>query len=384
MPMERPLRFDYRDVLWSPAIALSLRKITVMTFFLCLGLAFYSALTYLALAVGGENLGAVWRLHGLLPPLALVPAATAARVVMAIGLLAAGLCLMMGLFAVSASAIEEVRGNRFLNARQMVHFAFRRLPQMLLAELAIALLIGLTVLLFVVIGLVSRIPWVGDWLYTILFALPGFLVALLIVFVIMVFTVTVILLPAVAAGERYGETFAAILETFSTILRQPFRWLAYTALGLFTARLCGFVYAYFCFRAVQFATGAAGLVSRDPERLVRAGLAHLPADSELVRYTFNVFPGLDWSFSIAPWLGGYVSAGAAGYLMAAVIFVIFASIYGYMMATVAVSQARAYVVIRYLKDGYDMTGEKSLFFEDEPVNPPIEEEGEGTREGTGS
>ena len=29
------------------------------------------------------------------------------------------------------------------------------------------------------------------------------------------------------------------------------RWLAYTGYGLVAAKVCSFVYAYFCFRAVQ-------------------------------------------------------------------------------------------------------------------------------------
>jgi hypothetical protein len=60
--------------------------------------------------------------------------------------------------------------------------------------------------------------------------------------------------------------------------------------------------------------------------------------------------------------------------MAVMLFLIFASIIGYFLAIIATGQARAYIVIRYLKDKYAISSEESpLFFEDEPVNDPVED-----------
>ena len=54
------------------------------------------------------------------------------------------------------------------------------------------------------------------------------------------------------------------------------------------------------------------------------------------------------------------------------LFLIFASIIGYMLAIVATAQARGYVVIRFLKDTHKVPDESPLFFEEEHVNPPVE------------
>ncbi|MCK4302408.1 MAG: hypothetical protein KAW91_06515 [candidate division Zixibacteria bacterium] len=374
--MERPLYYDFRDVLRAPMRAFSIRKISVMTLFVCLALVSYDVFTYIALAIEGENPGYVWSVYGLFPFLVISFDSTVAAVIFGLGIVLAQLMLMMGFFAVSAINIEEVRGHYFLTFPDAVRFAFRRLPQMFYAELAIALLVGFVILMFFLLGLVTRIPFAGEWLYALFFVFPGFFVALLTVFVILVWQVSLILLPAVAAAERQGESFAAILETFSTIIRQPLRWLGYTAYSLVAAKLCGFVYAYFCFRAVEFMTYAAGL-GGGRERvtdLVRSGLSHLPANSDFVRATFNIFPGIDWSFSVYRWTRGGGDE-AVGYLMAFMLFLVFASVIGYMLATVATAQARGYVVIRYIKDTYRISEEASLFFTDEPVNPPIGEEG---------
>jgi hypothetical protein len=108
---------------------------------------------------------------------------------------------------------------------------------------------------------------------------------------------------------------------------------------------------------------------------VKAGLSHLPVNSEFVRETFNIFPGIDWSFSVAYWSYGKYD-DPAGYLMAVMIFLVFASVVGYGLATIAAGQAHGYVAIRYIKDDYNIAEEDSLFFVDEHVNPEIEPQGE--------
>ena len=73
-----------------------------------------------------------------------------------------------------------------------------------------------------------------------------------------------------SAADRAGETFTAILETFSTVIRQPVRWLSYTAYALVAGKVASFVYAYFCFRAVQFIGWSAGLGGGDRAEQLRA------------------------------------------------------------------------------------------------------------------
>lgn len=372
--MERPLHFNFRDVLVSPGKALSAKKIFLMTFFLCLALAVYDLFTYLALLVDGQNLKYVFRAWGLLPFIPFVYESIIAKIIFILGVALAVVTAMLGEFAVAAVNIEQIRGNPFMTIGESIRFAFRRLGQMFFSQLTIVLFVGVIILAGLLLGLITRIPYAGEWLFALAFIIPNFVVAMLTVFIVMVLVISVILLPATAAADRRGEVFTAILETFSAIIRQPFRWLGYTAYSIVAAKVCGFVYAYFCFRAVQFITWTASLGGGDkPVRLVKAGLAHLPADAALVKSTFNVFPGINWSFSISQWDHGS-GFGAAGHVMALMLFLVFASVVGYMLAIIATAQARGYVVIRYLKDEYNIAGEKPLFYEEEWVNPPVQEE----------
>jgi len=376
--MEAAPHFDFRDVLLAPARALSAKKILVMTFFLCASLIAYDIFTYLAVLVDGERLTSFYSVYGLAPLTHLTFTSWAAQIFYTLGIVAAALLLMLGFFGVSAINIEEVRGNRFFSAGGAIKFSFQRFTQLLLSEVAIGLFVGFIILLILLLGLITRIPFLGEWVYALFFVIPNFIIALFTVFIIFVMAVSVVLLPAVAAAERHGETFTAILETFSTVIRQPVRWLLYTLYALVAAKVCGFVYAYFCYRAVQFLTFSASLGAGDKVwRLLKSGMSHLPVNSPLVKETFNVFPGIDWSFSVSAWTRGGGNE-AAGYLMAVMLFLVFASIIGYMLAIVASAQARGYVAIRYLKDTHKIPDESPLFFEDEHVNPPVEGEGEGT------
>jgi len=343
-----------------------------MTLYLVVALAVYDLFVYLAFAVDGQPLGPAFRAYGFFPFVHIAFTSVIAWIVFFAGVALAAFALMLGFFAVSAINVEAVRGHRFLSAWQAIRFALGRFKQLFLSELGIALFVGFIVLLFFGLGIVSRLPYVGEWLYTILFVVPNFVIALFSVFIIFVFTLTILLLPAVAAAERHGETFTAILETFSTIIRQPFRWAGYTLYSLVAAKICGFIYAYFCYRAVQFLTWSASLGGGAKiERLVKAGMGHLPVRSDLVSEAFNIFPGVDFGVSLAPWMW-VGSKAAVSYLMAFMLFLVFATILGYMLAIVAAAQARGYIALRYIKDKHNIAEEDSLFFKDEHVNPEVE------------
>jgi len=372
--MERPPHYDYRDVLWAPAKALTAKRILTMTVFIGVAFVLFDAFVYLALAFEGENLKFVWGAYNIFPFVNFHLESLAASAVYAIGALAALLALMLGFLAVAEMDMEQIRGNRFLTFQEATQFALSRLGQMLVSEITIVAFLVFVAVVFALMGLISRIPFVGEWLYALFFAVPGFIVAILSVFTIAVLSVSVLLLPAVAAAERKGEAFGAILETFSTVIRQPWRWLGYTAYSLVAAKVCGFIYAYFCYRAVQFSVFFGKFGGGDRvEGLVRSGLSHLPANSQLVRDMFNIFPGIDFGFTIAPWLYGG-SAEPVGYVMSFMILLIFMSIFGYIGSVLATAQSRAYMVIRFVKDDYRIHDESPLFFNEEPVNPVITEE----------
>lgn len=375
--MQFPLNYDYRDVLSAPAAALAAKRILVMTLFLCAALLFYDCFTYLALYADGEKIKSARAVYGLFPFDSFNFGNLAALILYWFGVVAAVVISMMGMFAVAAFEIESIRGHRFMSIRDSIKFTLKRSKQILLSELAIISFLVLILILVAIYGLLGRIPLLGEGFFALFFVIPGFVLAIFAVFIVLVLILSVILLPAVAASDRGGETFDSILETFSTIIRQPVRWLFYTAYSGVAAKVCGFVYAYFAFRAVQFlAWGGSIGGGENISKLVKSGVNHLPVKSDVAQYTFNIFEGINWSFDVASWARGVGDDSAASYLMAFMLFLIFASIFGYMLSVIATAQARAYVVIRNLKDDYKISDEKPLFFTEEHVNPKIGEAAE--------
>ncbi|MFQ5499008.1 MAG: hypothetical protein ACE5FH_04990 [Candidatus Zixiibacteriota bacterium] len=346
-----------------------------MTLFLCGALATYSLFTYAALALEGQNMGAVFAVYGLLPLFVVKLYTLAAQIVFVVGLSLATLVLMLGMLAVSAIEMETLRGHRFFSARGAIRFALSRFKQIALSEIAIIAFVAFIWLLLFLFGLICRIPVVGDWLFTILAVIPNFVVGMFTVFILFVLSVSWLLLPAVAAAERHGEVFGAIVETFSTIIRQPVRWLVFTAYSFAAAKVCSFIYAYFAFRSMQFVTWSGKIGGGEKiETLVRSGLSHIPVNSDVVQATFNLFPGVDFGFSLLHYTRGGNNS-AAGHFMALMLFLIFASVIAYALSVLATAQARGYVVVRYIKDNHRIPDEEPMFFTDEHVNPPIDSGG---------
>lgn len=364
--------YNLLDAVQAPARALSAKQVLLMVVSLVAGLVVFDIFRYLAYLEQGENLGLVFSLYGFFPFDSPPHGRVLAQLLYACGIAAGTLCVMFGLFAVSAVHVEAIRGNPFMSARKAFRFARSRVMQLVLSEAAVLLFVGFIVLLFALFGLIARIPVLGDLVYSLFFVIPNFIIALFSVFILFVLSLSILLLPAVAAAEREGESFGVILETFSTLIRQPSRWVGYTAIAVILAKVCSFVYAYFAFRAVQFMVWSSSIGGGDKiERLVNSGLSHLPVDSRLVRETCTIFPGVKWSFGLGRW-GGYADSGIAGHLMSLMLFLVFASVIGYFLAILATAQTYTYVGIRRSKDGHDIATEKPLFFEDEHVNPEID------------
>jgi len=174
--------------MWAPARAFSAKQIFVMTFFLTVGLAVYDIFYYLAQIIEGERLGLLISAYGFFPFDDFSFDNTFARISFGVGGVLAVLSVMMGFFAVAAINIENIRGNRFFSNIAALKFAFKRFKQILISELAIVIFILFIIFLFFLVGLISRVPYIGEWLFVLFFALPNFIIAILTVFIIFIFT----------------------------------------------------------------------------------------------------------------------------------------------------------------------------------------------------
>lgn len=372
--MKPDFDYNFKSLLTAPAKALKAKKIFVCSVALLAALAIYDIFIYLALLVDGQSLAAMFGIYCIFPFDIIGFSSIVAVILYYIGLFGAVVMIMLGMLAATSCDFEELRGNPFFSAHDSIRFALSRSPQLLISIAAIALFILLIILLGILVGLITRIPVIGDLLYSIFFLFPNFIIAIFTVLIIFVFFVSFFIMPITVAADRNKESFNSILESFLTITRHPFRWGLYTAFSLVAAKVCGFIYAFFSYKAVQLiAATAAGGGGEKIDRLMDAGFAHLPLESEAVRFTMNLFPEVPFGFDIpAPVTSGTESL--AGYILSAMLFLIFVSIWGYMLSVVATAQACSFAVIKYVRDGHKITDEDSLFYEEEWANPVIDGE----------
>ncbi|MFQ5453284.1 MAG: hypothetical protein ACE5D6_03760, partial [Candidatus Zixiibacteriota bacterium] len=194
--MKPHIYYNFKDILWAPAKALSVKRIFVMTFFVCVALVIYDIFTFIALAIDGEKLKYIISVYGLFPFYKITYGNVFAQIIFALGVIFSIISVMLGFFAVSAIEIEAARSNRFFSAFKAIRFSFNRLKQIFLSELSIAVFITFIILLMAVFGLICRIPFIGQWLYAIFFLIPGFIIAIFTVFIFIVLQVSLILLPS--------------------------------------------------------------------------------------------------------------------------------------------------------------------------------------------
>jgi hypothetical protein len=369
------LEYNFKGMISVPAKALKAKKIFVAALFLLIAVVLYDLFTYLAMAADGREPGEVFSMYGLVPFALFSCETLLSSVLYYLGIILAVLLLTIGMTTVAAFDFEELRGNPFLTWRQALKLSATKAEQLLLSLFAVAIFIGFIALLGIIAGVIARVPYIGELLYSIFFFFPNFVVSLFTTLIIFVFIMSFLAMPAAVAADRTGETFSAILETFLTIIRQPLRWIGYTAYSALAAKICSFVFAYFAFRAIQFLIWTTHIGGGDKiESTVSSGAMHLPLKSALVSFTTNVFPGIKFGFDISALAGAPGHDGAIGYIMAISLSLVFLTVWGYIVSIIATGQAYTYAIIKKIRDGHAVTEEKSLLLEEDWSDIPTQVE----------
>ncbi len=224
------LKFDWRDVLKAPRLALSLQKMWIQLVGMSVGFVVYLALSYLSLVVAGYELNSAWSQFGLLPCLFAIGDSFpwSSWLIAGVGSLFLFVTYLITNTAVARAVYMTSKGNSFYTWKESFAFAFRKFWSIILTPLALLILIGLLVLGALVVGLLGKIPFVGEIgvsLFTILWLLNG----LLVFFLVLVVLAAVLLLPSIIATTD-EDAFEAIFQSMSIVWRQPWRFLFYLAI----------------------------------------------------------------------------------------------------------------------------------------------------------
>lgn len=223
------LRFDFRDIFRANRLAFSLQRIWIQFVGLVIGYLGYLIFTYLSLILAGKSFSNIFSQMGLLPCLAAYDANWYSWIVFIIGVLFLMAVYLLTSTAVSRATYMLLKGNNFYTWNEAFAFALKKAGSVLFSPLALAILIILFIIGGLVIGLLGKIPYVGELGFSV-FYLLWLLAGLSLVFFIIILTVTVLFSPAIIATTD-DDAFEAVFQSFSTFWNQPWRMIIYEALA---------------------------------------------------------------------------------------------------------------------------------------------------------
>lgn len=374
--MREPFPHDIRAILAAPGKALSLKKIFSASVFLLAGYAVYLVFTYLALLYDGVSFDYIWQSYGMFPLKQFAFDAGIAAGIQIIGIVLSVLCLSLAIMANAVIHFEELRGDFFFSSLAAIRFAIGRIPTLLLGFISLGVFVGVISFLAFLVGLIGRIPYIGEFLIGAFYIIPIFITLIFTVFIVFVSVVGILLLPVAIAARKEKEVFDSLLQLFSVIIKEPVRFVWYTAVTAVMAKVASFIMAYLFYRTIQFSriiliTGGGDKI----ERLFNSAYARLPLDSPVLAFVTNIFPGIAFGFNFSRW--GYDTEQSLGSVLLAIsFFLLFIVILGYMVSVLSAGLARGFAVIRKMKDDYMIVDEDPLSAGEDYANPPFKQAGE--------
>lgn len=223
------LHFNFKDLFYAPRVAFSLQRIWINGIGLLASYLVYLIFTYFSLLIGGYGFSAAWYKFGLLPCAFALPVPWYGMVVYIIGFILTFTLILLTNTAVSRSVYMVLRNELFYTWRQAFKFAMKKWISIWGALLTFAFMIAFFVIAALLMGLLGRIPFIGE-LGTALLTIPYIFSALLLLFIGVVFLVGLVIIPAILATAD-EDALGGVFQSFSVTFNQPWRLVWYSLLA---------------------------------------------------------------------------------------------------------------------------------------------------------
>jgi len=368
--------FDYRDIFRAPRLALSGKKLYIQTFGFVIGYIGYLILAYIAYSLSGFPISETWNSYGLFPLYDFVFNNWISWVLWGAGVLFMLISWLLTNTCIAKVTYEQLKGDEFYSAKEAVRFLKKNWKTVLLSPLSILMMFGFLLVCGLLIGLLGKIPVLGEIGFALFFGLPIFVVALFGVYIVFVLLCSILLAPAIV-GTLREDNFETIVQSFSTVWNQPWRFFLYTGILGVLAKVGSFIFGYFCFRAIQLVIWVCSVFMSDKlYNLIEGGLAYLPYNPSVTNYMTNLFAGLSFGFEIpAPTEGVALdwSGSIAAFILGITFILIGFVIFSYALAIISTGQAISFLIIYKKKEGENLLQRKTE--EEEPQIVPETKKG---------
>ena len=244
------LHFDFRDVFRAGRYGFSGKKLTVHFIGLALAYLIYEVLVYISLLfVGGNALEDFWNEYALVP---ICPIVDYELKPVTVGAMWLGLLVFFVIFfststMVSKITIQQLRGDSFFSMKEAASFLKRHWKAVFGTFVGLIVVFVLCMLVPIVVGLLGKIPWAGKVIVTFSSLLMpfAFFLGLLMVYLLLVLSVSLLFAPAVVAAAD-SDTFETIYQHFSIIWNQPWRIVIYEFLLFCLKLICVLIWTISC------------------------------------------------------------------------------------------------------------------------------------------
>ncbi len=354
------LRFDYRDLFRAPRLAFSAQRIWIQFLGMSVGYFIYVVLTYLAFLLNGNSLKDTWETFALVPCLFAASGTIAwyAWVVFFIAVVVLLVSFFIVNTAVARVTYMVAKGNHFYSSREGFRFALRKMGAILSTPASLVILLALIVLGSFILGLIGRIPYLGE-LFVGFFSLVWFVFALFVIYLGIVLIVSLFLTPSIIATTD-EDAFEAVFQIFSITWGQPWRIIFYEAMAIILSILSTGVLAFFGKRAVvltnvllnSFMGNDYTVLSNNGQALVQNWVLAIEPVLKGVyqRFTPQIFFTNEFIYSPPD----NFALTIASFLFALSLLCLGGCILAYGMSTLTIGNTLSYLVLRRKKDGENL------------------------------
>jgi hypothetical protein len=375
--------FDVRDVFRAPRLALSGKKILLQFMGLLIGYLGFLLFSYIAFLSAGSSFKETWEYHGLFPMDGFPFIHWYSWVIFGLGCLFVLVCWLLASAMVGKITYEQLKGDDFYSSKEALRFLKKNWSPVLLSPFSLLAFIAFLIVCGIIVGLLGKIPYVGEIGFGIFYLIPLFAAALFLAYVIFIFVFSLLLAPAIVAATK-EDTFETIVQTFSVIWNQAWRYFLYTGLLGVMAKVGIFIFGYFSFRAVQIINFSCGILMTDKlADVFEEALSYITIPTHLLNYFSNIFPGIKFKFSL-PAIGPGVYLNWSGEISAfiigiSLIFILF-MVMSYGLAILSSGQTLSYIILRKKKDDENLLERKTEMEEEDERREAEEKAKEKTEE----
>ncbi len=380
--------YDVRDVFRAPRLALSGKKILLQFLGVVIGYLGYLIFTYLAFLASGLSISETWKYQGLFPMQDFPFVKWFQWAIFGVGCLWALICWLLASTMVGKVTFEQLKGDDFYSSRESFRFLKKNWAPVLLTPLSLLAFVAFLLICGVIVGLLGKIPYLGELGIGIFYLVPLFAAALFLAYVAFIFVVSLLLSPAIVASLK-EDTFETIVQVFTTVWNQAWRYFVYGGLIGVMSKVGMFIFGYFSLRAGQFIHLSCKVFMGDKlSDIMEEAMSYITIPPHVINYFTNIFYGIKFRYhlpEIGPGIYLNWSGEIASFLVAISLLIVIFIVFSYGLAIISTGQTVTYIILRKKKDDDDLLKRKTETEEEEErreMEEKAKEEKETTESGS--